>query len=169
VQLDRSAVADHTHGAVNDVLQNRLQPPATDLDLHGSQMAAGDDFLPERAQQVEGEHAAQQHDPVHAKLAGGQLLDVEVALQLAVELFAGAVIMVKCAHFGRRTGQVRPIGVHFDGGDEQPHPLRTGKKQFPISNPLKRVKSPPPNPTPSGPVKSSFLSVMPAFLPVCIA
>ena len=119
VQLDGSAVADHTHGAVNDVLQNRLQPPAAHLDLYGSQICPGDDFLPERAQEVEGEHAAQQHDAVHAELAGGQLLDVEVALQLAVELFAGAVIMVKCAHFGRRTGQVRPIGVHFDGGDEQ--------------------------------------------------
>lgn len=64
--------------------------PAAHLDLHGSQMAAGDDFLPERAQQVKGEHAAQQHDLVDAELAGGQLLGVEVTLQFAVEMFAGA-------------------------------------------------------------------------------
>ena len=127
VQLDGSAVADHTHGTVDDVLQNRFQSPATHLDLHRSQMAAGNDFLPERAQQVEGEHAAQQHDPVHAELAGGQLLDVEVTLQFAVKLFAGAMVMVKCAHFGRRTGQVRPVSVHFDGGDEQPVAIRIGQ------------------------------------------
>lgn len=90
-------------------------------------MAAGNDFLPECAQQVKGEHAAQQHDPVHAELAGGQLLDVEVTLQFAVELFAGAMTMVKCAYFGRRTGQVRPVSVHFDGGDEQPVAIRVGQ------------------------------------------
>lgn len=127
VQLDGSAVADHTHGTVDDVLQNRFQSPATHLDLHRSQMAAGNDFLPERAQQVEGEHAAQQHDPVHAELAGGQLLDVEVTLQFAVELFAGAMIMVKCAYFICRTGQVRPVSVHFDGGDEQAVAIRVGQ------------------------------------------
>ena len=78
VQFDRSGVADHAHGTVDDILQNRFQTPAAHLlDFDGSQMCADEHFLSERTQQVEGEHAAEQYDFVDAEFAGGELLTVQ--------------------------------------------------------------------------------------------
>jgi hypothetical protein len=37
--------------------------------------------------------------------------------------------------------------------------IMRGLRQAEVDYPLKRLKSPPPNPNPTGPVKSSFLSV----------
>jgi hypothetical protein len=73
-------------------------------------MCAGEHFLPERA--------AEQPDFVDVEFAGGELLNVQITLELAMKLLAGAVVVVESGDLGRRAGQVCPIGVHFNLRDQ---------------------------------------------------
>ncbi len=82
------------HGAINDVLQNGFETPATYCNLLGGQRGAADHFLSESPQEVEGGHAAQKDNLVYAEFARRQTLDIQIRFEFAVELFAGAVIMI---------------------------------------------------------------------------
>ena len=82
------------HGAINNVLQNGFETPATYGNLLWGERGAADHFLSESAQEVEGEHATQKNNFIYAEFSRRQTLDIEVAFEFAVELFAGAVIMI---------------------------------------------------------------------------
>ena len=60
---------------------------------------------------LKGEHCRKQHDLVHTELAGGAVARCPSRSSVRCELLAGAqVVVLKRAHFGRRAGQVRPVG-----------------------------------------------------------
>jgi hypothetical protein len=63
VQFDTPGVTDDARCTVNDVLQNGFETPATYCDLLGCERGTVDHFLSESAQEVEGQHAAQQNNP----------------------------------------------------------------------------------------------------------
>ena len=112
---------------------------AADLDeveQHGAQTDATRQFprrqplfhfrqreLSDHAQAVERDRRDRQDKAVRRHASAGEKLDAHVALQLAVELLACAMVVVEPHAFPDAKGQVRPPAVHFDAGDEQPLPV----------------------------------------------
>lgn len=119
VQLDVPGVPDKADGAVDDVLQHGLEPPALNVDPLRGEGFALDDFLSEGAQQVERNHGAKQDDFVGTEFPGWQAFDIEIALEFAVELLACAVIVVEPDGGSGAARQVGPPHVDFDFGNEQ--------------------------------------------------
>ena len=79
--------------------------------------------LPDHPQAVERNGRDRQDEAVRRHASAREKLHAHVALQLAVELLACAVVVVEPHALAHAKRQVRPPAVHFDLRDEQPLPV----------------------------------------------
>lgn len=85
----------HVAGGDNhQFLHDRTQTWALGL-VPARRMWADQAMLADPAQDVVCEHADRHHQGVRGEFAGGQALDIEVGLELAMELLRGAVIGIQ--------------------------------------------------------------------------
>ena len=99
----RAGVGDHLAGDVDEILHDRAQSAACDLEGAWEQFGHSQGALAEHSQAVECEPGNVQYQGIHRELSARQSLDTHVAFQLTVELLTGAVVAVQLDALDRKS------------------------------------------------------------------
>lgn len=121
-QVQPSPGFDQARCQVHQLLDDRPDPPPFGR-MPDRGLVAEQAQLPDKAQDVVGERGAAHHQGIDFELARGQSLQVHVGLEFAVELLAGAVVLVEGDDLLGRQAQGGPPAFQLDVGLQQMLPL----------------------------------------------
>lgn len=117
-ELDAPGGVDQPCGQVHQLLHHGADAPTRDA-MTPRSIGANQPLLSDPAQDVVGEPGAGENERVGGELARGPTLDIEIALERAVELLRGPMLGVQGDDRLRIVLQSRPPAFDLDLGDRQ--------------------------------------------------